>query len=57
MKATLKVFNGANWCEVTGTIVKRYEKGMTIDDERGVRHYATLDRVVSADDVARALLW
>lgn len=57
MKATVKVYNGACWCVVTGTIVKRYDKGLTIDDERGVRHYATLDRVISADDVIRATLW
>jgi hypothetical protein len=32
---------------VTGSLVKRYPKGVTIDDARQIRHYATLDRVVS----------
>lgn len=57
MTATIKAFNGSVWQTVTGFIVKRYEKGLTIDDERGVRYYATFDRVISADDQAKATLW
>jgi hypothetical protein len=31
---------------ISGALAKRYPKGITIDDARGIRHYVTLDRVV-----------
>ena len=31
----------------TGKLIKRYPLGLTIDDDRGVRYYATYDRVLS----------
>ncbi len=33
--------------KISGNLVKRYPNGITIDDERGIRHYATLDRVIT----------
>jgi hypothetical protein len=56
MKATVKMFTGSAWQLFSGTIVKRYEKGLTIDDANGVRHYATWDRVTEQDQL-RGLLW
>jgi len=44
-KATVKIYNGSSWQSVTGNIHREYPKGLTIEDERGVIHYATFDRV------------
>jgi hypothetical protein len=32
--------------KVSGTLIKTYENGITIDDARGVRWYVTNDRVI-----------
>lgn len=32
--------------QITGKVVSRGDKGLTIEDSRGVRHYATFDRIV-----------
>ena len=32
--------------KVSGTLVKTYEKGITIDDACGVRWYVTNDRII-----------
>lgn len=32
---------------ITGQFVKRWPDGVTIDDARGIRHFATFDRVVT----------
>lgn len=45
---------------VTGKLIKRYQHGLTIDDERGVRYYATFDRVICEErgkDAGEGLLW
>lgn len=33
---------------VTGKLIKRYENGLTIDDERGVRYFAYHDNVIGS---------
>lgn len=37
--------------QTTGKLVKEWPNGVTIDDERGVRHYATHDRIVTGKPV------
>lgn len=32
--------------QITGRLVKKYPLGLTIDDQDGIRHYATFDRVI-----------
>lgn len=32
---------------IAGKLIKRYERGVTVDDDRDVRYYATLDRVIA----------
>jgi hypothetical protein len=36
---------------VTGKIVSRHDKGLCIDDQNGVRYYATTDRVLKEQNV------
>lgn len=43
--ATVTVYNGSEAYRVTGTIRREYAKGLTVEDERGVIHYATFERV------------
>ncbi|ATS92125.1 hypothetical protein HMSP1_81 [Sinorhizobium phage HMSP1-Susan] len=31
---------------VEGTVVKVYTNGLTVDDDRGIRHYGAFDRVL-----------
>lgn len=33
--------------QVSGNLVKRYPSGITIDDERGVRHFIKTDLIIS----------
>lgn len=33
--------------QITGKLVKQYPLGITIDDARDIRHYATFDRVMT----------
>lgn len=56
MTATVTVYNGGERCTVTGKIVKRYANGLTVEDQRGVVYYATMDRV-SIDEPTRGYLW
>lgn len=39
--------------QIVGKLIKRYERGLTIEDTAEVRYYATLDRVVSGLEPAR----
>lgn len=45
MKATVTVYNGHDRHTITGTVCKEYANGLTIEDDRGVRWYATNERV------------
>lgn len=54
-KATVTVYNGSSWQSVTGTIQREYPKGLTIEDERGVIHYATFDRVEREEELRAEL--
>lgn len=46
--ATVTVYDGGSKLEITGRIHKRYAKGLTVEDTRGVIYYATMDRVTEA---------
>ncbi len=45
MQATVQTYDGTKFVNVTGNVVKRYGKGLTIEDKRGVIYYATFDKV------------
>jgi len=57
--ATAKVYTGAEWCNVTGKIVNSGPNGATVEDERGVRWYATNDRLIIERglDLDQSPLW
>lgn len=55
-KAVVTVYSGADAYRVTGRIMREYPKGLTVEDERGVIHYATFDRVSRIDERG-AYLW
>ncbi|QWY83193.1 hypothetical protein [Rhizobium phage RHph_X2_24] len=59
--ATLTVWSGTGWTQVTGKVVKIYPKGMTIDTDQDVRWYASTDRAVlhtvSGQDIGSNSLW
>ena len=47
MNDTATIYDAWRTHTITGKIIKFYPLGITIDDDRGVRHYATFDRVIS----------
>lgn len=49
MLATVTVFNCDKALQITGPIVRRYAKGLTINSPSGV-WYATMERVKLHDD-------
>ena len=60
--ATVKVYTGAEWRNVTGKIVNTGPNGATVEDERGVRWYATNDRLTlyeleRGQDLDQSPLW
>ena len=55
-RATVTVYNCGDKQRVTGRIKQEYPKGLTIEDERGVVHYATFDRV-EREKEGKAWLW
>jgi hypothetical protein len=55
-RATVTVYIGNDTYRVTGAVKREYPKGLTVEDERGVIHYATFDRVQRTDG-GKAWLW
>lgn len=56
MKATVRIYNGADWQDITGKIVSRRDTGLTIETDKGVRWSAFNDRVTIAAPT-HDLLW
>lgn len=45
--ATVKIYTGTDWRNVTGRIVYRppSNSGIAVEDAKGIRYWATMDRV------------
>ena len=43
----ITILDASTGRRVTGKLIKRYSQGLTIEDSREIRYYATTDRVLA----------
>jgi hypothetical protein len=43
---TVTILDASTGRHIAGKLIKQYAKGVTIEDARDIRYYATLDRVI-----------
>lgn len=51
MKKIATIKNASNGTLITGKVANEYEKGLTIEDSRGIIYYATFDRVLEIKEI------
>ena len=44
---TVTILDASTGRHVAGKLIKQYAKGVTIEDARDIRYYATMDRVIA----------